>query len=57
MNLAHEELLNYYTTNFTLMKNHQFSLSEIEDMMPFEREIYLNLLNDHIKSEQDQLPQ
>ncbi len=39
------------------MKNHQFSLKEIENMMPFEREIYLNLLNDHIKSEKDQLPQ
>ena len=33
------------------MQYHKYSLTEIENMMPWEREIYLALLNDYIESE------
>lgn len=33
------------------MQFHKYSLTEIEDMMPWEREIYLTLLRSHIEEE------
>ena len=33
------------------MQYHKYSLTEIENMIPWEREIYLTLLKDYIESE------
>jgi len=33
------------------MQYHKYSLTEIENMMPWEREIYLALLTDYIENE------
>ena len=33
------------------MQYHKYSLTEIENMMPWEREVYLALLQDYIESE------
>ena len=33
------------------MQHHKYSLTELEDMMPWEREIYLGLLTEWIKEE------
>lgn len=33
------------------MQHHKYSLTELEDMMPWEREIYINLLSQHIEEE------
>jgi len=35
------------------MQYHKYSLSDIEGMMPWEREIYLALLENHIKEEEE----
>ena len=35
--------------NFSLMQYHKYSLSEIEEMIPWERELYVNMLLDYIK--------
>lgn len=37
------------------MQHHNYSLSEVEMMIPWEREIYLTLLTDHIKEENERL--
>lgn len=37
------------------MQHHKYSLTEIEDMIPWEREIYLALLQDHIQRENEQI--
>ena len=51
------ELMDYLQTNFLLMNEHHFSLSEIENMIPFERQIYIMLLLAHLdkkaKKQQD----
>jgi hypothetical protein len=31
------------------MQEHKYSLSELEDMMPWEREVYIGLLMQHLK--------
>jgi hypothetical protein len=35
------------------MQYHKYSLSEIENMIPWEREIYLTLLENYIKEEEE----
>jgi len=44
-------LENYYKTNFQLMYHFKYSLTELENMLPWEREIYLTLLNQQIEEE------
>ena len=55
MTLAHDSLYNYYKTNFGMMQYHKYSLTEIENMMPWEREIYIGLLMEHIKEENQRI--
>lgn len=33
------------------MQHHNYSLSELNEMMPWEREIYVTLLSEYIKEE------
>ena len=48
----HDSLENYYNTNFALMQHHKYSLTELEDMIPCERDVYVNLLIAHIAEEE-----
>ena len=49
--MAHESLESYFKTNFALMQHHKYSLTELENMMPWEREIYVTLLSQYIEEE------
>ena len=46
--LSHESLVNFYKTNFALMQYHKYSLTELENQLPFEREIYIEMLIKHL---------
>ena len=35
-----------------MMQHHKYSLTELDDMMPWEREIYVNLLMQFIEEEE-----
>ena len=37
--------------NFALMQYHKYSLSDIEDMIPFERDIYVAMLIQYLEEE------
>ena len=39
------------------MQHHKYSLTELDNMIPWEREIYLSLLKNHIKEENDKIKQ
>ena len=39
------------------MQYHKYSLTELENMVPWEREIYVGLLNEHIREENERLKQ
>ena len=41
------------TTNFSLMQHHKYSLTELENMLPWEREIYVDMLITWIKEEKE----
>ena len=49
--MAHEDLESYFKTNFALMQHHKYSLTELENMIPWEREVYLTLLHQYIEEE------
>lgn len=49
--MAHEDLASYYKTNFALIQHHKYSLSDLEEMIPWEREIYVSLLQQYIEEE------
>jgi hypothetical protein len=51
--MFYNNLENYYRTNFSLMQHHKYSLTEIENMMPWERTVYISLLNAHIKEQEE----
>ena len=46
------DLENYFRFNFSLMQYHKYSLWEIENMIPWERDIYVGLLQQHLEEEQ-----
>ena len=49
--MSNENLLNYYKTNFAMVQHHKYRLTELEEMIPFERDIYITLLAEFIKEE------
>ena len=40
-----------------MMQHHKYSLTEIENMLPWEREIYVGLLQNFIREENKRLEQ
>ena len=51
--MAHMSLESYFRLNFALMQYQKYSLTEIENMMPWERDVYVVLLQNHIKEEEE----
>jgi len=37
--------------NFALMQHHKYSLTELETMLPWERDVYIGMLMKHIEEE------
>mgnify|MGYP001185139040 CR=1 len=46
------DLESYYKLNFSLIQYHKYSLTEIENMMPWERDVYVSLLRNHLDDEE-----
>jgi hypothetical protein len=46
------DLEGYFRLNFALMQYHKYSLTEIENMMPWERDIYVGLLQQYLEEEE-----
>ncbi len=44
-----------YQMNFAMMQHHNYSLTEIENMIPWEREIYVAMLQQWIKDENERI--
>jgi hypothetical protein len=55
LTLAHTNLFNYYKTNFALKQHHGWSIEDLEDMIPFEREIYVDMLLAFLEEEKQRL--
>ena len=49
--MAHNNLENYFRLNFAMMQYHKYSLTDIENMIPWELDIYVGLLQAHLEEE------
>lgn len=55
--VCHESIENYYQDNFSILfhpnqnlnLNNNITLSDLEDMLPYEREIYFSMIKNLIK--------
>ena len=55
--MIHMDLEAYFRLNFALIQYHKYSLTEIENMMPWERDIYVELLRQHLEEEKEKQEQ
>jgi len=47
--MSNDTLTNHYSANFELMYHHNFSLTELNNMLPYERSIYIQMLNNYLE--------
>lgn len=47
--------MNYYTLIFAMVQHHKYSISELEDLMPFERDIYSEMLMQYLEKERQEI--
>jgi hypothetical protein len=51
--LGYDTLQNWFRTNFTLIQHHKYNLEVVENWMVWEKFVYLDMLSQHIKNEDD----
>jgi len=51
--LCHINLGEYYKQIFALVQHHKYSIKEIEDLIPYERDIYFGMLVDYIEKQNE----
>jgi hypothetical protein len=53
VSMVHETLANMYHLNFALMQHHKYSLTELENMIPWERDLYVTLLKNYLEEQEE----
>ena len=53
LSLSHMSLPAFHEINFALMQHHNYSLADIENMIPWEREVYLNYLKSWLEEQKN----
>jgi hypothetical protein len=43
------------SVNFAMMQNFQYTLEDLEGMLPWERRVYIDLLMEHLKEEKQRM--
>lgn len=49
---GYDDIINFYKTNFALMQHHKYSLAELENMIPWEKYVYIDLLSEFLKKQE-----
>lgn len=52
---GYDSLKNYFETNFSLMHHHKYSLTELDNLIPWEKRIYVSLLVAYIKEQNEKM--
>ena len=55
--LYHTSIDNFLETNFSLIHHHKWSLSDIESMIPWEREVYVKYLSSALEKQKLEVQQ
>lgn len=53
----YDSLKNYFETNFALMQHHKYSLSDLEHMIPWEKNVYVTMIINYVKEENEKIKQ
>lgn len=53
--MGYDTLINHYQINFALLQYHKYSLDDINNMMPFERQLYITMLLDYLEKEKQKM--
>lgn len=51
--LLHNSLGEYYQMVFAMAQHHKYSISEIENMLPYERDLYFGMIVDWIEKQKE----
>ena len=51
--LSHTNLTIYYNKIFGMFQHHKYSISDVENLIPYERDLYYDMLVEYIKTEQE----
>lgn len=57
MTFRYDNLSNHYQTNFALMQHHKYSLEDLDNMLPWERTVYVTMLLRYIEEENEKIKQ
>jgi len=49
--MVYMDLENYFQISFSMIQYHKYSLTEIENMIPWERDVYIEYLRQHLEEE------
>lgn len=49
---SYDNVMNFYKVNFALVQHHKYSLAELESMIPWERYVYVDLLSEFLKKQE-----
>lgn len=55
--LSNDSMVSHYQMNFLLKYHHGYSLTELDNMIPFEREVYVSMIAAQVKKENDKIKQ
>ncbi len=55
--LSHTNLKNYYKEIFALAQHHKYSISELEGLIPYERDIYFAMLVNFLEEQKERAKQ
>ena len=44
----------YYNTIWSLVQHHKYSMTEVYEMYPYERDLFVELLMQHIKDQEEE---
>lgn len=55
--LSHISLQNYYEIIWSMAQHHKYSIADIENLIPYERDLYFQLLVEHIKEQNEKAQQ
>lgn len=51
--MGYDSLSNYYKSTFSLMQFHKWDITYIEGLMPWEKFLYLDMLQKYVQHEND----
>lgn len=51
--MSHNTLENYYKSIFSLVQHHKYTITELENLIVFERDLYMDLLINHMREQED----